>query len=140
MRFPTTTRALPVALVFAGGALGCSVREALSLALPTVDGFPSTILAVNLTGAFLLGLLLDALAGRGPDTGARRGVRLFLGTGVLGGYTTYSALATDTAMLIGGGRTGIGILYAAATVVLGGLMTWLGMVLAALIRRSRAQG
>ena len=139
MRRLRTTRVWAVSLVFAGGTLGCAAREALSLLLPAGDGFPATIFAINLTGAFLLGLLLNALAGHSPDTGARRGVRLFFGTGVLGGYTTYSALATDTALLIGGGRTGLGILYAIATVSLGGIMTWLGMMLATLLRRPREQ-
>lgn len=116
-----------LSLVFLGGVLGTAAREALSLAVPGVDGIPVAILAVNLAGAFLLGLLLESLARRGADHGARRLVRLLLGTGVMGGFTTYSALAADTALLLGDGRAGAGILYGLGTVLLGAAATWLGI-------------
>lgn len=119
----------PVGLVLLGGTAGTAAREALSLAFPPVNGIPVAIFAVNLTGAFLLGLLLEALIRRGPDRGRRRGLRLLLGTGFMGGFTTYSALAADTALLLGSGSAGAGIAYGLATVALGALATWTGILL-----------
>ncbi|MBD4267628.1 CrcB family protein, partial [Xanthomonas citri pv. citri] len=66
-------------LVFAGGVVGTAVREALSLAFPAIGGVPVTIFAINVVGAFALGMLLEALVRCGPDVGARRSVRLFVG-------------------------------------------------------------
>ena len=99
------------------------------LAVPAGSGIPWAILAVNLVGAFALGLLLAGLSGRAPEPPARRDLRLFAGTGVLGGFTTYSALATDTALLLA--RTPVlGVAYAAVSVVAGvalaGLGLWVG--------------
>ena len=85
-----------VLLVFVGGAIGTTVRYLLSAAVPTVAGIPLITLVINVTGAFVLGWLLEALALRGPDAGPRRDLRLFAGTGILGGYTTYSSFAVDT--------------------------------------------
>ena len=56
-------------------------------------------LGINVVGAFLLGTLLELLADRSIDAGGSRRIRLTPGTGVLGGFTTYSALAADTATL-----------------------------------------
>ena len=75
-------------------------------------------IAVNLLGAFLLGLLLAGLARRGPDTGRRLTLRLLLGTGVLGGFTTYSTFSLDTVALVEGGRWADVLLYTAVTLVL----------------------
>ncbi|MFZ4896524.1 fluoride efflux transporter FluC [Plantibacter sp. Mn2098] len=116
-----------LALVAAGGTIGTAAREALSLAIPPVSGIPVAILSINVAGAFTLGVLLEALARRGPDAGTRRTLRLFLGTGFLGGFTTYSALAADTAVLLVNGDTGTGVLYALATVLLGAAASTAGI-------------
>lgn len=121
-------------LVLVGGTVGTGAREALTLALPPVDGVPWTVLAVNVVGALLLGLLLDSLARRGTAPGRAGTLRLLLGTGALGGFTTYSALATATAGLLGDGRIVTGLVYALATLLLGGLASWAGIVLAARLR------
>lgn len=100
---------------------------------------PLTTLGINLLGALLLGLLLEALVRRGPDAGGRRTLRLLLGTGMLGGFTTYSALATDSALLLHNGAVVVALGYAFGTVLLGGIATWLGIVIGA-ARHRRTHG
>ena len=124
---PLHLRPSSIAVVFLGGAVGTGLREALSLAFPPLNGVPWAIFGINIVGAFLLGLLLESLARRGPDVGQRRLTRLLLGTGVMGGFTTYSALAADTASLIGSGRSTMALAYGIATVVIGALATWAGI-------------
>ena len=83
-------------LVAAGGALGAWLRSLV----PGVDdlaSLPWPTLAVNVTGAFALGLLLGALRGRAAPGWAKP----LLGTGVLGGFTTFSAFAVDAAERVG---------------------------------------
>ena len=135
---PTTGASRPVhlrwnslALVFIGGSLGTAAREAISLAFPPIDGVPYAIFGINVAGALLLGFLIEALVRHGRGTPGALRLRLLLGTGLLGGFTTYSALASDAASLIGAGSTGPGIAYATATVLVGALATWTGIALAA---------
>jgi fluoride exporter len=118
-----------VALVFVGGAAGTLARAALGLLLLPVAGVPFATIAINVVGAFLLGVLLAALARRGPDVGLRRGLRVTLGTGLLGGFTTYSALATDTAGLSVGGHGLEAVCYGIGTVLAGLAASWAGIVL-----------
>ena len=132
---PIHLRPSALLLVFAGGTLGTAAREALSLAFPPVDGIPYAIFAINITGTFLLGLLLESLVRRGPDHGGRRRVRLLLGTGAMGGFTTYSALAADTARLIGSGSPAPGLAYGVGTVLIGAVATWAGIAIAAAFHR-----
>ncbi|WP_240613452.1 fluoride efflux transporter FluC [Brachybacterium endophyticum] len=66
-------------------------------------------------------------------------MRLLLGIGFIGGYTTYSALATDTALLIGSGSAGTGVGYALGTVLLGGIATWTGILIASLAHQPRTE-
>ncbi len=102
------------------------MRALIEGALPAGAGFPVATFAINVVGAFLLGALLEALAHHGPDTGRRRMLRLGLGTGVLGGFTTYSTLTVETAT-----RTpGVGAAYLAASVLLGVLAGVAGIVAA----------
>lgn len=128
-----------VLLVFAGGAIGTTVRYLLSAAVPSVGGIPVVILAINVVGAFLLGWLLEALALRGPDTGRRRDARLFAGTGILGGFTTYSSFAVDTDGLFAAQNLGGGIGYAVATIAIGALASVAGIAAAAALGRRGAR-
>ena len=108
------------AVVCGGGALGTSIRAALEAAFPAQPGgWPGSTFLINVSGAFLLGLLLETLSRRGPDVGARRLVRLGLGTGVMGGYTTYSTFTLETVRLIGSGAMLAGIGYALGSVLIG---------------------
>lgn len=113
MRWPA------VAVVFVGGTVGTAARQLLALAVPPVAGVAVATVGINVLGAFLLGLLLGTLARGGPDVGRRRDLRLLLGTGMLGGFTTYSALATDTGLLLADNRPGTALLYALGTLIEG---------------------
>lgn len=81
-----------ILLVAAGGTVGTAARLALGLAVPDAGGFPVAVLLANVVGALLIGVL----AARLP---ASADLRLLLGTGVLGGFTTYSAFMTGTVSL-----------------------------------------
>lgn len=140
MSRPTHLRASYLGLALLGGAGGTAAREAISLAVPSVNGIPVAIFVINVLGAFLLGLLLEALARRGPDEGVRRTVRILIGTGFMGGFTTYSALAADAAGLLAHGAAGAGIGYGLATVVLGGLATWAGIAVGVATHRRPGAG
>ena len=132
-------RAGGVGLVLIGGTLGTAAREALTLAFGPVGSFPATILAINIGGALLLGVLLESLAHRGPDTGRRLRVRLIAGTGFLGGFTTYSALATDTGLLAAAGSPALALVNSLGTLVLGAAATWAGIVIADRLGRARGR-
>ncbi|WNB85824.1 CrcB family protein [Cellulomonas sp. ATA003] len=124
---PLHTRPRAIALVAVGGALGTAVRVGVAAPAGGWDGAPWATWAVNVSGAFVLGVLLERLVRSGPDDGRRRDVRLLAGTGFLGGYTTYSTLALDTVTLVGtnagvGAGTaalGTALLYAGSSLVLG---------------------
>lgn len=109
-----------LAVVGLGGAIGTVGRYGLGRALPPSGGWPWGTLTANLVGAFLLGLLLEALLRRGEETSGRRLARLGLGTGVLGGFTTFSALALELERLLAAGDLGVAAGYTALTVA-GGL-------------------
>lgn len=117
-----------LAVVAVGGTAGTAAREALSLLIPTVGGLPLAILSINVAGAFVLGLLLEALLRLGPDTGRRRLTRLAVGTGFCGGFTTYSTLAVGTAELLRGGAAGLAVAYAVGSVLLGAAASWAGVL------------
>lgn len=119
-------------VVACGGLLGTAARGALALHWPVHTGaWPWATFTVNLVGAFALGFLLEALARRGEDAGRRRLLRLGVGTGFLGAFTTYSSLATETDLLVHATEPALALAYAVASVV-GGLLTALvGIALAA---------
>ena len=113
-----------LALVAAGGAAGTAARYGLSQAVHPWGAWPAATFLVNLAGAFLLGLLLEALARRGPDHGRRRQLRLLLGTGFCGGFTTFSAFSLETLTLLQGGRPWTAAAYALGSVACGVLAVW----------------
>ncbi|HCX85617.1 MAG TPA: hypothetical protein DHV14_10890 [Micrococcales bacterium] len=109
-----------VLLVAAGGAVGTAIRAIAENAAPAQPGaWPWTTFVINVTGSFVLAALVTGLGRRGPDEGRRRAVRLAVGTGVLGGYTTYSSFAVEADRLLGGGHLGTGLAYALVSVALG---------------------
>ncbi|MDO3646294.1 fluoride efflux transporter FluC [Nocardia mangyaensis] len=117
-----------IAAVALGGLLGTSARHGLGVALPETAGqWPFTTFAINVAGAFLLGGLLEALARSGQDSGWRLRVRLGVGTGVLGAFTTYSTLAVDTDLLLRADQRWTAIGYAFGSVAAGLVATVLGI-------------
>lgn len=133
-----TTPGLPTrfALVFVGGALGSLARYAVTLALPhDPTASPSHAVAlVNVVGSFLIGVL--ATAPLGTHRLDASGWRLLLGTGVLGGFTTYSAFTVDAfAAVVGYGDllTGWWIWFVLAQIVLGVLAALAGMTLGGML-------
>jgi CrcB protein len=109
-----------------GGALGALGRWGVAEALPRdAAGWPGATLLVNLVGCLVLGLLIGALFPRSP---ASPWLRPFLGTGVLGGFTTYSAFAVETVQLTDAGRPGLAAAYVLVSVAGGVAATALGVL------------
>ncbi|MER7918380.1 MULTISPECIES: fluoride efflux transporter CrcB [unclassified Streptomyces] len=127
-----------VAVVAAGGALGACARYGLSLAWPTApDGFPWATFWTNLIGCAVMGVFMVFIT---EVWAAHRLVRPFFGTGVLGGFTTFSAYTVDIRRLVEGGRPGIGLVYLVATPCAALAAVWLASatVRRVLTRREQA--
>lgn len=131
---PAHLRPSLVALVALGGAGGSAARHGVQVALGSVDRLPVGTLTANVVGAFALGLLLELLTRPGADPSRRRDLRLLLGTGFLGGFTTYSAFALETERLVAAGEPALALSYALATVAGGFAASVLGVAAG---RRSR---
>ncbi|PVU84290.1 camphor resistance protein CrcB (plasmid) [Cellulomonas sp. WB94] len=132
-----------VALVALGGMIGTTGRYLLSLALPNHGGWPVATFVANVVGSFLLGALLEALLRRGGENPRRRAVRLGLGTGVLGGFTTFSSLALELERLLAHDALLTAATYAVASLACGLLACLLGVAVAARLdvrRRARGRG
>lgn len=123
----------PMLAIVAGGALlGTAARYGLTLGWPVCTAaWPWATFTVNLIGAFALGFVLEALARRGEDVGRRRLVRLGIGTGFLGAFTTYSSLAVETDLLVHAARPALAVAYPLASVSAGLLVALAGIALAA---------
>lgn len=115
---------LLVLVVTVGGALGTTGRYAVTHLIGTPQGGTAHLISwatllVNLVGAFLLGLLLERLSRAGAETPARQLARLGLGTGVLGGFTTYSALALELHDLLAATEVVAAVAYGVGSVCAG---------------------
>jgi fluoride exporter len=116
-------------LVFLGGGLGAAMRHAVNVLFARWFGtaFPYHTLFENVSGSLLMGLLAGyfAFASEAPQH-----VRLFLTTGLLGGYTTFSAFSLDAILLWERGQYGLAMTYVLASVgaSLGGLALGLAIV------------
>lgn len=116
--------------IFLGATVGAAARIALANLQQPDAGIPWVTFAINASGAFLLGFLLEYLACLGDDTGGRRLARLALGTGALGGFTTYGSFVIEVDSRLAQGDPMIGIGYAAMSLVAGIACAWLGSALA----------
>ncbi len=120
-------------LVFLGAGLGGMLRHAANLMSERAFGaaFPWGTLAVNVVGSLAMGLLAGWLALKAGES-STPSLRLFLGTGVLGGFTTFSAFSLDVAILWERGQAGVAATYALGSLVL----SIAGLVLGLAIIRS----
>jgi CrcB protein len=108
------TRGATVAVVAAGGVLGALARYGAGLLWPTATGsFPWTTFAINVIGCGAMGGLSVAVTEGRPT---HHLVRPFLGTGVLGGFTTFSTYTVDIERLVEGGEAGTSLAYLTATI------------------------
>jgi len=123
--------------IAAGGVLGALGRYGLSVAMPhPATGFPVATFLVNVSGAFLIGVLMVVVTEMAP---AHPLLRPFLGVGVLGGYTTFSTSIVDTQQLVIAGAARTALLYLAGTLVCAVLATLAGTVLARALRSVRGR-
>lgn len=114
-----------LAAVATGGALGALARYALATAWPTAPGHPPwATLVTNLLGCALIGALMQAVTTR---IAPHRLLRPFLGTGVLGGFTTFSTYAVETRDLLAAHRPALALGYALGTLLGALLAVRLGM-------------
>ncbi|RWZ68392.1 CrcB family protein [Labedella populi] len=125
-----------VLLVFVGGAIGTAARAAVLALLPQVSAVPVGVLVVNVVGAFVLGVLVAGLEAV-SSARRRREARLLLGTGLLGGFTTYSALAMDTVSLVAVGEVLPALLNAVGSVLVGLAAAAVGLAAGRVIARRR---
>jgi CrcB protein len=123
-------------VIAAGGALGSGARYALAEAMPHGPGeLAWSTVSVNVTGGFLLGLLMVFLL---EVWGTTRYVRPFFAIGVLGGFTTFSTYMVDTLILLQAERPVAAVVYLLGSLITGLLAVWAGLVAARLIvRRGR---
>src|SRR5262249_18802768 len=116
-------------IVFLGGGFGAALRHSVNLLSARLfgGGFPYATPFQNVSGSLVMGLLAAYFAFRGD---LPQEWRLFLTTGILGGYTTFSAFSLDTALLYERGELGLAVFYVLASVLLsiGGLFAGLALV------------
>ncbi len=114
-----------------GGAAGTAARAAIAQALPTAMGaFPWATLAVNVSGSFVLGLVIALAVERAAP---QRYLRPLVGTGFCGGFTTFSTFAVETDSLVRAGRFAVALGYALVSVAAGLIAVWVGSRIARLI-------
>jgi CrcB protein len=115
-------------LVFIGGGLGSTLRHIINMITPRVlgTGFPYHTFIINITGSIVMGLIAGYLAFKGE---ASQPWRLFLMTGILGGYTTFSAFSLDAALLYERGAIGLALFYVLGSVLFSILGLFAGLAL-----------
>jgi fluoride exporter len=118
-------------LVFLGAGIGGALRHGVNVGCARVCGtaFPWGTLTVNILGSFIMGALAGWLAFKAGE-GWSQPLRLFLTTGILGGFTTFSAFSLDAVLIWERGQNGLAATYVAASVLLSiaGLVAGLGLV------------
>lgn len=116
-------------VVFLGGGLGAALRHGINIGVARLfgGGFPYATFFINVSGSFVMGLIAAWFAFKGD---ASQHWRLFLTTGILGGYTTFSTFSLDAALLYERGQIALAATYVIGSVVLGivGLFAGLAIV------------
>ena len=122
-------QAMGFLIVFLGGGLGAALRHGVNLTSARLLGtaFPYHTMFENVSGSFVMGVLAGYFAFRGS---ASQHWQLFFTTGILGGYTTFSAFSLDAALLYERGAIGLALFYVLGSVVLSiaGLFAGLALV------------
>jgi fluoride exporter len=117
------------AIVFLGGGIGAAIRHGVNLGVARIAGtnFPCATMLINITGSIIMGLAAAYFAFKGEAT---QHLRLFMTTGILGGYTTFSAYSLDAALLYERGQLGLAAFYVIGSVVISiaGLFAGLAIV------------
>lgn len=116
-------------MVILGGGAGSLARYVIATAIMARMGgrFPFGTVIINITGSFLIGLLMTLLTNR---IGSSPNLRLLLVTGFLGGYTTFSSFEWETLSLAAGGSWWLGLINVLGSVGLGYGAVWLGAAVA----------
>ena len=116
-------------LVFLGGGLGSTLRHIINMISGRLLGtaFPYHTFIINITGSAVMGLIAGYLAFKGE---ASQPWRLFLMTGILGGYTTFSAFSLDAALLYERGALGLSLVYVLLSVTISILGLFAGLWIA----------
>ena len=119
---------LQTALVFLGGGVGAASRHSVNVAAARLLGlgFPWGTLIVNIAGSFAMGLIAGWFAFK-AGAGLSQHARLFLTTGVLGGFTTFSAFSLDAVLLWERNEVGLALGYVAASLILSILGLFAGL-------------
>jgi CrcB protein len=128
----------PVLFAISVGAMGgATARYKLStwITVPA-GGFPWATFWTNMSGSFVLGILLVVLLERYPPT---RYARAFAGTGFLGAYTTFSTFSVETDLLVKDGHIAVAVAYVVSSLVVGIFLAWLGMILGRLAPHRRRE-
>lgn len=112
-------------LVFLGGALGALLRALMMFGVQGEDAEPLLLLAINTAGSFALGALMGWLGSR-PRASNTPKIRALVGTGLIGGFTSYSSLALLTVQ-IGASQFWLAAGYALVTLILGIAAAWIGL-------------
>jgi len=120
-----------VALVGIGSFIGGSFRYLIAQMVQSkfLSAFPFGTLTVNIIGCFVIGVIF----GMSDKMNLSPEWRLFLATGICGGFTTFSAFSLETMQLLRDGQIFYGLLYVAASILIGLLAVYLGMTLLKLI-------
>jgi CrcB protein len=118
-------------LVFVGGGIGAAGRHGVNIAAARLigSGFGWGTMIVNILGSFVMGLIIAWFAFK-ADTGLPQHTRLFLTTGILGGFTTFSAFSLDAVLLWERGALALAFAYVIVSVVvsIAGLFAGLALV------------
>ena len=117
------------AIVFLGGGLGAALRHGINLGAARWFGlgFPFGTLIINVSGSLLMGLIAGYFAFKGDSS---QHWRLFLTTGILGGYTTFSAFSLDAALLYERGEVMHAAIYVLCSVLLSIVALFAGLAVA----------
>ena len=117
-------------LVFVGAGIGGVLRHGVNLVSPRWfgTGFPAGTMLINVLGSALMGVIAGWLAFK-TQAGWSQHVRLFLTTGILGGFTTFSAFSLDAVLLWERGEAGLAAAYVVGSVVLSLVALFAGLAL-----------